>query len=69
MSCPPAPMPSITIGFRLAAAGVDGGGQPGGSGADDDDLVDLRHSRPRFAVSRSVQQNAPATTKIPPRIR
>ena len=56
-------------GLQVGAAGVDGGGEPGGAGADDDELVEIRHSRPRFRGERSVHTNAPAITKIPPRIR
>ena len=54
---------------EVGAAGVDRGGQPGGTGADDDELVDVRHSLPWSAVSAVSSTNAPATTKIPPRIR
>ena len=42
MSCPPAPMPSITSGLQVGAGGVDGGGQPGGAGTDDDDVADAQ---------------------------
>ena len=70
---PPSMTPSISEGFEVGAGGVDGSGQPGGAGADDDDVVDAVgdvHSRCLTGARRAEWCSAMGARRVtasPPR--